>query len=171
MSPTSELGPIDPQVPFDLTGTGEPEWVATHYITKVYDDLFKRAGELQDGHIEPFLQQLAKFNAVQIEEFKAATRLSKHIAVGALQRGMLQGKSTDEIEKLIEPFTNPELTMSHGRGIYAEQAQACGLNVEPIALDSELWAAVRGLYVRSKYVVDMTPSDKLVDTLEASYHA
>lgn len=169
MSATSELGPIDPQVLIDLDGTGKPDWVAAHYVTKTYDQLFTDATNLKNGHIEPFLQQLAKFNAVQIQEWRAATGLAEHIAVGALQRGMLMGRSDQEVKDLIRPFTDPEKTMSHGRGIDAELAKACGLTVETVDLASELWAAVHGLYVRSKYVVDATESDKLIETLETSY--
>lgn len=169
MSATSELGPIDPQVLVDLDGTGKPDWVAAHYITKTYDQLFAGATNLEDGYIEPFLQQLAKFNAVQVEQWRAATGLAEHIAVSALQRGMLMGRSDRDVKDLIKPFTDPEKTMSHGRGIDAELAKACGLNVETVDLASELWAAVHGLYVRSKYVVDATESDKLIETLETSY--
>jgi ClpP class serine protease len=169
MSATSELGPIDPQVLVDLNGKGAGQWVAAHYITKTYDALFTEAKELKDGHIEPFLQQLSNFNAVQISQLRAATALAENIAVGALEKGMLKGKSKDEIKNLIKPFTDPDKTMSHGRGIDAEQAKECGLNVEVVGLGTDLWSAIQGLYVRSKYVVDATPSDKLIDTLEASY--
>lgn len=171
MSPTSELGPIDPQVLVDVTGDGSREWVAAHYITKTYDELFAESKNLQQGHIEPFLQQLSKFSAVRIAQLKAATRLAEDIAVGALQCGMMKGKSEAEVKASIEDFTDPDKTMSHGRGIDAEQAKACGLNVELVGLETELWSAIHALYVRSKYVVDATPSDKLIDTLEASYSA
>ena len=169
MSPTSELGPIDPQVLVDLTGEGSREWVAAHYITKTYDALFGQATKLEDGHIEPFLQQLTKFSAIRVEQLRATTALAEDIAIGALQRGMMKERSREEIKEKIKDFTDPEKTMSHGRGIDAEQAKACGLNIELVGLDTELWAAVHGLYVRSKYVVDSTPADKLIDTLEGSY--
>lgn len=169
MSATSELGPIDPQVLVDLHGTGKTEWVAAHYVTKTYDQLFAEAITLKDGHIEPFLQQLANFNPVQVQQWRAATGLAEHIAVGALRSGMLAGRSDQEVKELIKPFTDPEQTMSHGRGIDADLARACGLAVETVDLASELWAAIHGLYVRSKYVVDATASDKLIETLETSY--
>jgi len=126
MSSTSELGPVDPQVLVDLTGKGVHQWVAAHYITKTFDALFTEAKELRDGQIEPFLQQLSKFNAVQIEQLRAATALAENIVVGALEKGMLQGRSKGEIKALIKPFTDPDQTMSHGRGIGAEQAKSAG---------------------------------------------
>lgn len=168
MSPTSELGPIDPQVPVKLDDDG-PKWMAAHYVTKVYDDLFKNANTTK-GRIEPYLQQLNKFNAVYIEQLRAATKLSVDIAVNCLQKGMMVGKTEDEIKLGIKPFTDPELSMSHGRGITYGKAQECGLNVELIDLDSELWQVVWGLYERSKFVVNMG-KNKLIETVEGGFHA
>lgn len=168
MSKTSELGPIDPQVPYDLTGSGKEHWVAAYYITKTYKDLFQAATNLVNGRIEPYLQQLQKFNAVNIKALEAATELSRSIAVSSLQQGMLKGKSDDDIKGLIKQFTEPELTLAHGRGIGIKHAQDCGLNVEEIPLDSELWKVIWGLYIRSKYLVETTCA-KLIDTMEVSY--
>ena len=170
MSQTSELGPIDPQVPYDLKGSGKEEWVAAHHVTKTYNKLLKAAVNLTDGRIEPYLQQLQKFNAVYIEDLERATKLAKNIATSTLKQGMMKGKSEKEIRKSIELFTDPERTLSHGRGINLAQAANCGLNVEEIPLDSELWKVVWGLYIRSKYMVEDGPYDKLIDTLEESYH-
>lgn len=167
MSPTSELGPIDPQVPIKLDDDG-PRWIAAHYVTKVFDDLFSKASAAT-GRIEPYLQQLNKFNSVYIEQLRAATKLSEDIAVNSLQKGMMAGKTEEEIKVAIKPFTNPELTMSHGRGINFDKAKECGLNIELIPLDSELWQVVWGLYERSKYVVNNT--NKIVETGEEGYHA
>lgn len=168
MSPTSELGPIDPQVPVKLDDDG-PKWMAAHYVAKVYDDLFQKATSAT-GRIEPYLQQLNKFNAVFIEHLRAATKLSEDIAVNSLQKGMLVGKSEAEIKDAIKPFTDPELTMSHGRGINYDKARQCGLNIELIDLDSELWQVVWGLYERSKYVVN-SGVNKMIETVEGGYHA
>ena len=168
MSPTSELGPIDPQVPVKMDDDG-PKWMAAHYVAKVYDDLFEKATGTE-GRIEPYLQQLNKFNSVFIEHLRAATKLSEDIAVNSLQKGMLAGKTEKEIKKIIKPFTDPELTMSHGRGINYDKASKCGLNVELIDLDSELWQVVWGLYERLKYVVS-TGANKVIETVEGGYHA
>ncbi len=169
MSPISELGPIDPQVPFDLTGSGEESWVATHDVINTYQELFNQAMALTEGSMEPHLQQLQKFNAVHIQALIQATKLAKDIAVSALQSGMLNGKSTTDIEKLIERFIDPDLTYSHGRGINSVQAKECGLNIEEIPLDAELWKVIWGLYMKSKYVVESGPFAKLFDTMDASY--
>lgn len=89
-------------------------------------------------HIEPFLQQLQKFNAVHVAELRQASKLSEDIAISSLKRGMLKGKEDEEIRALIKPFTDPEITMSHGRGINDYQAEECQLIVEKIGLETEL---------------------------------
>ena len=162
MSRTSELGPIDTQVYMGDEKSGR--WLAAHHIITTYDKLFSDAVALQQGQIEPYLQQLGRLNAVEIQELKSQQALGLKIAASSLQRGMLKGKTDTEIEKLIEPFTNPELTLSHGRALNHEQVTNCGLNVEMMELDSELWKTVWALYVRSNYVVDATNIAKLVET-------
>ena len=167
MSKSSELGPIDPQVPYDM-GQG-PRWTAAHDIVSAYEELFSQAVGLANGDISPFLQQLSGFNAVQIKSLKSAVKLSEDIAINSLESGMMCQISRDEIKEKIKPFTDPEVTFSHGRGIDIELAKESGLNVEEIPLDSELWAAVRGLHMRSQYLVNNTRIDKIVETANDSY--
>ena len=168
MSRTSELGPIDTQVYVGDEKNGR--WLAAHHIITTYDKLFSDAVALQQGQIEPYLQQLGRLNAVEIQELKSQQALGLKIAASSLQRGMLKGKTDTEIEKLIEPFTNPELTLSHGRALNHEQVKNCGLNVEMMDLGSELWKTVWALYVRSNYVVDAMNVSKLVETVETTYN-
>jgi hypothetical protein len=162
MSPTSELGPIDPQVYMALGSA--PRWMAAHYVVKTYDELFSQAVQLQGNHIEPYLQQLGNFNAVDITHLKAAQALADNIAVSSLKKGMLSAKTEDEIKNAIKPFTDPELTMSHGRALNYQQVTDCGLNVELMPLDGDLWKTVWALYMRTKFVVDSTQTAKLVET-------
>jgi len=167
MSPTSELGPIDPQVLFDM-GKGE-QWVAAHYITKTYDELFAHASNAATGRIEPYLQQLQNFNAVQVSSLKTASNLSEGIAVSSLKAGMMNGLDDNTIRENIKPFTDPEMMMSHGRGINSALAKDCGLNVEELDLDHELWKTIWSLYLRSKYVVDSSTVAKLIETVSDSF--
>src|SRR5262245_31717102 len=128
MSPTSELGPVDPQV-YSGTPPGG-HWVAAHYMIKAYDELFNTAVTHQTGPIEPYLQQLSRFDVVQIEDLRATSQLAENIAVSSLKRGMLSAKSEADIETLIQPFINPETTMPHGRALNYERARESGLNIE-----------------------------------------
>lgn len=170
MSPTSELGPIDPQIPMRFGDNWQ--WIAAHYVIKTYDDLMKSAVGLKSGHIEPYLQQLSQFNSTYIETLRAATRLSENIAVTCLKKGMMNGLSEAGIKKKIRPFTDPEVTLSHGRALSVDQLEDCGLKILDLDLHGELWKNIRDLYVRSKFVVDGGETGrKLLDTLELSYRS
>ncbi|WP_101675136.1 SDH family Clp fold serine proteinase [Alloalcanivorax mobilis] len=166
MSPTSELGPIDPQVPMDLGDGLGVRWVAAHHIIKSYESLMERAQ--QAGQIAPYLQQLSMYNPVLIDQLITVSKLAEDIAVNSIKNGMLQDKEGDEIRRLIEPFTNVELTMSHGRGIYASRAKHCGLNIEELSVDADEWGTIWALYQRSHWTVNSGVT-KLLETVNASY--
>ena len=169
MSPTSELGPIDPQVPFDM-GQG-PQWTPAHNIITTFDELFKDAVNLKNGEIAPYLQQLGNFNAVYVKELRRAASLSEDIAVSSLKKGMMSKKSEKIIKSKIKPFLDPDYTSSHGRGITADLAKQCDLKIVDIDPDSELWKSVWGLYLRSKFVVENMQARKLIETKKNSLHA
>jgi hypothetical protein len=59
--------------------------------------------------------------------------------------------------------------MSHGRAVTIEDCNACGLNIDVIEPDTELWKTVWHLYMRSKYVVDQTAAVKLLDTCDTNF--
>ena len=99
MGATSELKPIDPQIPMKLGDTWQ--WVAAQHVIRTYDDLMSSAVALKEGLIEPYLQQLAQFNATQIQMLRSATKLSESIAISSLQRGMLKGMTERTIKNQI----------------------------------------------------------------------
>jgi len=168
MAATSELGPIDPQIPIKQGDTWL--WVAAHHVIQTYDDLMEKAVKLEKGHIDPFLQQLSQFNAVQIQMLREATKLAESIAITSLKHGMLCKLNEREIAKKIKCFTDPDITLSHGRALSIEQLKPCGLNIEEIDLCSELWKNARDLYTRSTFVVDRGEGGgKLLETVDSSY--
>jgi hypothetical protein len=172
MSPTSELGPIDPQIPLKIGDYFE--WVGAHHIIRTFDNILEKAISLESGqHIEPLLQQLSQFNATQIETYRAATKLSESIAISSLKKGMLQNEREDEIRTRIQYFTNPDVTLDHGRALNIEHIKSCGLNIEELSLDSDLWHDVRDLFTRSIFVVDRGGEfgSKLLETIDNSYSA
>lgn len=166
MSPTSELGPIDPQVPMDLGDGLGVRWVAAHHIITSYERLMEAAQNAEQ--IAPYLQQLSIYNPVLIDSLITMSKLAEDIAVNSIKNGMLKDRDTAEIRQFIEPFTNVELTMSHGRGIYASRAKECGLKIEELEVDSDAWSTIWALYQRSSWTV-RTGVTKLLETVDASY--
>ena len=60
MAASSELGPVDPQI--IRTEDEEKKVFSAHSLVKAYDGLFKGATRAK-GNLEPYIQQLAHFDA------------------------------------------------------------------------------------------------------------
>jgi hypothetical protein len=63
MSPTAELGPVDPQVPYWMDGSDPrndpPMWISAEEYIRSYDALIDRASNGKVKRLEPFIQQAA----------------------------------------------------------------------------------------------------------------
>jgi ATP-dependent protease ClpP protease subunit len=165
MSSTSELGPIDPQISFDGKNS-----FAAHEIIESYEALIKQATKAK-GRIDPFLQQLQRFDARDIRWVKSAQQLSDSIAVRALQTGAMKKKSPKAIRSKIKPFLNPQFTKVHGRPIYHDVAEKCGLPVTLYEIQSEFWRTIWELYVRLNYAVSGYRGAKIVESRQDHYVA
>jgi hypothetical protein len=164
MGPTSELGPVDPQL-------NEGQNVFSVYnLVASYEDLFQRAVDETSGNMQPYLQQLEHYDEREIAEMRAAIELSKDIAARLLGSGMMSSKSGKAITSKIKMFLTPEQTKAHGRPIYRDEASKCGLNIERAEPDSEFWSSVYALYIRSNNLVQ-TAASKCIESAEHSYTA
>lgn len=162
MGPVSELGPVDPQIVF------QGQIVPVHHVVKSYKELFKGA-EKTTGKIEPYLQQLAKYDDSMIRHLETEEALATDIAVRCLQNGgMLSGKKSEKIKEDIEIFLLPQHTKAHARPIYHQEAQSCGLDIEVYDTSSSHWNQIYELYVRSRHLhIDI--ATKVIETDKGSY--
>jgi ClpP class serine protease len=166
MSKTSELGPIDPQVVITKTN-GEHELKSAHVIIKSFEELFEKATKTQ-GRIEPYLQQLDRYDKRELKAHQMAENLSVDIAVKVLKTGMMNNLKEADIKEKIKIFTSPEETKAHGRPIYHKEAQESGLAVEIFDIHSEEWRTLWELYLRSSRFVSSYAS-KLCETADQSF--
>lgn len=163
MSETSELGPIDPQV---ISRDGV---VSAHNFITSYEELLRKAVATK-GNLEPFLQQLNRYDAKRIKNLKASQELADKIAVQALSSGMMKGQTMAAIRKKIKPFTDPTVMSSHGRMIGKDIAKQCGLNIDTISIHDQSWQYLWELYVRIDWCVTYKHS-KIVETKDHSFVA
>lgn len=146
----------------------DPQPVPESTKNPAYDDLMAKATRTK-GNTDPYLQQLSRYDASFIQELRAQQRLAESIAVAALKTGMLKGQSDKAIKKKIEPLTDPKFTISHGRRVGADVAMnRCGLNIEEIQLNGNLWPLLWELYERVTHAVSFKCS-KLVETNAHSF--
>ena len=164
MGPASELGPIDPQ--YTIIEDGRSKRFSLYNIVQSYKDLFERATK-EKGNLQPYLQQLARYDAREIKEFEDAISLSSDIAIRALKTGMMPSLTEDEIKKKIKMFLTPEETKAHGRLIDRDRAEACDLNVEKIKITSRTWTPAYELYVRLNNFV----SNQVAKCIESREHS
>lgn len=167
MSSTSELGPIDPQT--TITVEGERQLISAGWIIKTYDELFQNAIACE-GHIEPYIQQLTKYDPRKIEEFRSMVKLSEDIAISSLKTGMMKSLTKAQIKQKIKSFCEPGKTLAHGRPIFADQAKNCGLSIEIIDINSSLWKHIWELHLRLQYQTNRNLS-KIVESKGESYQA
>jgi hypothetical protein len=167
MAQTSELGPIDPQI--QVTDKGGTKYLAAHEIIESYNELMGMANRTS-GRVDPFLQQLQRFDARDIRRIKSAQALSESIAINCLKSGRFSGLSEREIKRKMKPFLNPIFTKVHGRPIYRDVAKSCGLNIVQRDVRSPFWQIVRKLYVRLNRVVSQQVSE-IIESAEHSWMA
>lgn len=58
--------------------------------------------------MDPYLQQLARYDAREINSYKTAIDLSTDIVVKCLKTGMLLNENEDKIKEYIRCFIDPE---------------------------------------------------------------
>jgi len=167
MGTTSELGPIDPQLA--VTDGTTVRRFSVYNVVKSYKKLFSKAVK-EKGNLEPYLQQLSNYDEREIEEYKAALSLSEDIAVRTLASGMLRGISEAEIKEKIKIFLTPERTKTHGRPIYRDEASDCGIKIESIDINSDLWKLIYELYIRTNNFV-ATRASKCIESKNHSFSA
>jgi hypothetical protein len=166
MSKTAELGPVDPQVVFkDDVGTARS--ISAEEYVRSYTKLMEAASGGKLKRIEPYIQQLGRFDARYIEGLMSAQALSKDISVRLLKSGMMSAKTEKQIATDIEVFLSQVKTSAHGRMINHAGAAECGLNVRLIDLRSPVWNDLWELYVRSDWAVSYTCS-KLIESASSS---
>jgi hypothetical protein len=164
MSGSSELGPIDPQLIISEDGKTVKRF-SVYNVVESYDDLFSKAINAR-GRIEPYLQQLSKYDERDIKEHRAALSLSEDIAIKLLSSGMMHNLSQKEIKKKIEIFLTPKKTKTHARAIYRDEAASCGLNIDSINEKCKMWELIYELYIRTNNYV----STKAVKCIESRQH-
>jgi ClpP class serine protease len=145
MGASSELGPIDPQL--TVVEDGRRKTFSVWNLVKSYDDLFKRAVREQ-GNLEPYIQQLQRYDYREIQEYQAAILLAEDIAIRSLKSGMMRRRSEKTIQSQIKIFLTPQRTKSHGRPIYRDEAATCGLNIEQVEINTKIGQLVYELHVR-----------------------
>jgi hypothetical protein len=164
MGPASELGPIDPQL--SISEDGREKVFSLCNVVESYKELFQLATK-EKGNLQPYLQQLQRYDAREIKDFEDAISLSEDIAIRALKIGMMKHETEKNIKTKIKVFLTPEETKSHGRLIDRDKAEKCGLVIEKLVLSTNIWKNSYELYVRLNSLV----SSQVAKCIENNQHS
>lgn len=167
MGASSELGPVDPQ--YTVKEDGRIKRFSVFNLVESYKELFKGATNTK-GRLEPYLQQLQRYDARQIKEMDQELKLSEDLAVKSLKTGMLKKSAEKMIKEKISIFLSPQKTKVHGRPIYRDEAKTCGLEIEYIDIKSKLWQIMYELYIRTNNFFQNKAS-KCIESSEKSFFA
>jgi hypothetical protein len=138
-------------------------------LVRGYDALFDKAVQTK-GSLEPFIQQLSRYDDRDVNTYRGWITVSESVAVKVLSTGVMSGKSSDEIRNTISIFLEPSAgTQDHGRAISAKEAKECSLAVDQIDLKSELWKTIYGLYYRADTYVS-TRASKLFESADDMWY-
>jgi hypothetical protein len=179
MSPTAELGPVDPQVKYINEAKPRPEkqeseeegdWISAEEYVRSYEQLMNRATSGKAKRIEAFIQQLSRYDARYIEQLKSAQALSEKISIRLLKSGMMSGLTEKTIKKKIVNFLRHKQTASHGRMINMVEAQKSGLNINEIKLHSDLCNWIWELFIRADWAVS-TRAYKILESNKTGVRA
>jgi len=165
MGPASELGPIDPQL--SISEDGRDKRFSLCNVVASYKELFELATK-EKGNLQPYLQQLQRYDAREMKDFEDAISLSEDIAIRALKTGMMSAETEANIKTKIKVFLTPEETKSHGRLIDRDKAESCGLAIDKLDLNSKVWKASYELHVRLNTFVSSNVA-KCVENSKHSY--
>lgn len=149
MSDTSELGPIDPQIPIST---------AYGYVYRPAQAFLNGLKHIQDEHegqstlnpaYFPFLQGV---DTALIDWCYKSIEHSKMLAIKWLTRSMCSGDSL-KAKDIAENLVNIEKYPNHGAVINFTEAESLGLNVNYRPYSDELWQRLWRLYIR--YTVEI----------------
>lgn len=162
MGPTSELGPIDPQIQVgNDPQTGQPVFRPAQSYLNAVENL---EGDLREGRNPNIVfALLGRIDPTMLDVAKNAIGYSQSIAENCLKQYMFR-KNHKKAEEIAEYFCDANKHLSHGRPIYYKEAKDMGLKIKYIGPSSELWSLIYEYFIRSKRILGTNNIVKVVET-------
>lgn len=171
MGYASELGPVDPQVVVQVSGSYH--YVSAQAFLDARTELEERFQEAIANGEDPraILQQIASLDPGFLKHCDSLMAFSRDMARKYLGRYMFsrvrgKKKKEDAIANVIARLSDTGGTKVHGRMIDANTAKTeLGLNVTILAKDDALWQKLWKYYVRADIWMERgPPTRKLIET-------
>jgi hypothetical protein len=111
MGPSSELGPIDPNLVLGPNNQAPAQFI------------------MSAPNVDPLLQQAAAMAIAQ----------TRKLATSLLETGMMKGRQAHEIASAVDMLATRDHFHSHGSVIDAKEASALGLSIDCLGAEDDLW--------------------------------
>lgn len=133
LHPSATLGPIDPQL------NGIPARSIKNGFQKVREIVRSEGPEA----LSPYLPLIEKYSLDLLELCDDSEKLSKELVTEWIKEYMFPGKQFDNLDKVVDYFSNYDEHKTHSRPLYFEKIQAYGLNVSLLEGDIKdfVWEA------------------------------
>jgi ClpP class serine protease len=167
MGPSSELGPIDAQVP--VVAGGFSKYISAQSFIDARESLLRQYTEARKNKADtkPVLQMIATLDIPHIEECQRLMDFGRDVVKKLLEAHMFHRHKNraSEAEKVANMLTSVQMHKVHGRQIDGATARRdLGLNVKLLAKNDEFWQLVWEYYTRSVIFLGGVGSSKMFET-------
>lgn len=152
MGYNSELGPIDPQIPF------RGEWTAAYTIKDGLEFIEKRARDNPEVPTQIYQAIAQHYDPALLKDAEKAIEYIRDMAT-EIAGNMFD--DDEEAEECVESLLELE---PHAKSINPDEAEEMGLEIFDIRQHEELWSKVWELYIRSDTIMSEHNRDKLWET-------
>jgi hypothetical protein len=168
MGYSSELGPIDAQVP--VSASGIVQFISAQSFIDARDELLAKTHRaIRDKEeYQGFLQLLTTIDVAFVRECERAMNFARDVAAKWLNSYMLKdrvgddGQRNDMATRIASKLSSAQTYLSHGRMISARDIRADpdlrNLQVAYVEKDNPLWKLLWEIYVRSEVFLSLNPS-------------
>lgn len=172
MGYSSELGPIDAQIPVNISGI--VQFISAQSFIDAKDELIEKTHDAikNKEEYQGYLQLLTTIDTSFVKECERAMGFSRNVASKWLSSYMLKGKIKDSkkrsecADKIAKKLSSAEEYLSHGRMINAHDIQSDNdlKNLEIDVLDKQckLWNLLWEIYVRSEVFLSINPNPQQI---------
>lgn len=172
MGYSSELGPIDAQIPVNISGI--VQFISAQSFIDAKEELVKKTHEAVQSRKEyqGYLQLLTTIDVAFVRECERAMRFAEDIAKKWLNNYMLSSRVKDNKKraqlaaKIAKKLSSAETYLSHGRMInyhdISTDEDLKNLRTTFLERDTKIWDLVWEIYVRSEVFLSMNPNPQQI---------
>lgn len=149
MGDSSELGPIDPQIPLSDDRGNVIQHSVLSYLD-AYDELYEALQTKPDDIASQIM--IRKLDPATVKLFRAVRDRSRILAEDHLKLGMFR-KAGGNFTKIAADLIDTDQWLTHGQVIARQDAEQLGLNVDYLDPQSDAWQRYWQLYCLQRLAV------------------